>query len=290
MRELQELARGLLTQGAVKVVIGYEEGPRGPRPAFVTRPEDAGKLIFDHRCLHNLAVYLNPRRAQIAALGRPAVVVKGCDLKAVAAMVRETQIKREDVVLIAMRCGGVVRDPAAAEPLGEDTVAARCQGCDARDPQRADHILGTPLPAPPVCSARRNQVAGLRGRPPGERWAFWSAEFARCLRCHACREICPICFCERCLADKAMPQWIDPSPHPRGNFAWQMSRVLHGAGRCADCGECERACPAEIPLGLLTQFVAEVMESRFSHQASDDPALPSPIGTFRQDDAQEFIR
>lgn len=106
MRELQELARDLLANGTVKVVIGYQEGPRGPRPAFITRPEGTGTLVFDHRCVHNLATYLNPRRSQVAHLGRPAVVVKGCDLKAAAAMVRETQFKREDVVLIGVRSGG----------------------------------------------------------------------------------------------------------------------------------------------------------------------------------------
>ena len=67
MKELQDLARKLLGEGKVKVVIGYEEGPRGVRAAFVTAPEQADKLIFDTRCVHNLAAYLNPRRKHIAS-------------------------------------------------------------------------------------------------------------------------------------------------------------------------------------------------------------------------------
>ena len=47
MPELQDLARKLLSEDTVKVVIGYEEGPRGVRPAFITDPAQADKLIFD---------------------------------------------------------------------------------------------------------------------------------------------------------------------------------------------------------------------------------------------------
>ena len=125
---------------------------------------------------------------------------------------------------------------------------------------------------------------------PDARWAWWSAEFARCVRCHACREVCPLCFCERCLADKTTPQWIESSPHARGNVAWNISRALHLAGRCVGCGECERACPADIPLGLLNAKLAAVVADRFDYRAGDDPSVPSPIGTFRADDEQEFIR
>ncbi|MBK9968974.1 MAG: 4Fe-4S dicluster domain-containing protein [Holophagales bacterium] len=67
-----------------------------------------------------------------------------------------------------------------------------------------------------------------------------------------------MCFCERCVADKTQPQWVESSPHPRGNFAWHVTRALHQAGRCIDCGECERACPVDIPLGLLNRKLARV--------------------------------
>ena len=78
---------------------------------MITDPADTARLIFDARCVHNLATYLDPRRAQVAALGRPAVVVKGCDAKAVAGLLREAQLERDDVVLIGVHCGGVVHDP-----------------------------------------------------------------------------------------------------------------------------------------------------------------------------------
>ncbi|MBZ5512419.1 MAG: Fe-S oxidoreductase [Acidobacteriia bacterium] len=290
MKELRELAQKLLIDGSVKVVIGYEEGPRGVRPVFVTEPAQAEKLIFDTRCVHNLAAYLNPRRRQIAKLGKPAVVVKGCDARAVAGLIREAQIKREDVVIIAVRCGGVVRDPAQSAALTVDNVSDRCAGCNVREPKLFDHLLGPLPPAPPQSTRREDKLAELAGMTPAERWAFWSGHLDRCIRCHACREVCPMCFCVRCTADRSRPQWIECSPTPQSNRSWQLMRVLHQAGRCVDCLECERACPANIPLGLLNKYVAQVVEQRFGYRSCDDPTVPAPLGVFSTDDQQEFIQ
>ncbi|HUK14620.1 MAG TPA: hypothetical protein VLW17_15080 [Thermoanaerobaculaceae bacterium] len=288
MKELRDLARTLLADGAVKVVIGYEEGPRGVRPAFITRPEHAERLIFDARCTHCLPAYLSPRRTHVAALGKPAVVVKGCDARAVAGLIREAQLAREDVVVIGVRCGGVTGDPTVAE-LASGTVAPRCDACDAREPKLADHVVGPALPAPPA-SDQPDMLARLEGMSAAERWEFWQEAFSRCVRCNACRQACPMCFCERCVADKTQPAWIESSPHGRGNLAWHLTRAIHQAGRCVACGECQRACPADIPLGLLNKKLAHVVAERFGYRAGDDPAVPAPVGAFRLDDAQEFIR
>lgn len=280
MRELRELAARLLETNDVQVVIGWEESRRGVRPTFARTAADAGRLIFDHRCGHNLAAYLHPRRKHIRRLGRPAVVVKGCDARAVAGLIRDNQLRREDVVLIGVRCGGVCD---GSQP------AARCASCPQRTPSLCDHLVGSDAEAPagPGLEAR---VEDLQALPMAERWAFWSAAFERCVRCYACREVCPLCFCERCVADKSVPQWIETSPHRRGNVAWHLARALHLAGRCVGCGECERACPAGIPLSLLNARLQQSVRERFEFTVSDDPSALSPIGAFRQDDGQEFIR
>ena len=132
MQELRELAKKLLADGTVKVVIGYAEGRGGVRPIFAATPEDADKLVFDPRCVQNLATYLSPRRKHVLAVGKPAVVVKGCDAKAAAGMIREAQRKRDEFVLIGVRCGGVLGDPRTAAAISAQTVASRCPGCDGR--------------------------------------------------------------------------------------------------------------------------------------------------------------
>lgn len=290
MNELREVARKLLAEGTVNVVIGYEEGPRGVRPAFITAAEQADKLVFDTRCVQNLATYLNPRRKQVTQLGKAAVVVKGCDARAVAGMIREKQLERENIVILAMRCGGVLQNPETDTELTAETVSVRCAGCTAREPKLFDHLLGELPPEPPVNRQRLEQIAALEKMSPAERRSYWNEQLSRCIRCHACREACPMCFCVKCTAEKSQPQWIDSSSTLQANRAWQTMRVLHQAGRCVDCMECERACPEHLPLGVLARYVADAVERRFDYKASDDPTVPAPIGVYKTDDDEEFIR
>ncbi len=289
MEALQKLASKLLQEGTVKVVIGYEEGPKGIRPAFITSPDQCQRLVFNSRCVHNLAVFLSPRRSQVAALGRPAIVVKPCDAKAVAGLLRETQIKREDVEIISVRCGGVVRDPSGTAELNEKTVADRCVGCELKESSLSDHVVGQEAAAPAGTQRHDEKVAQLDNMSPKERWDFWQNEFKKCIRCYACRQVCPLCYCERCIFDKTRPQWVESSAHARGNLPFHMTRAQHLAGRCVTCDECERACPMGIPIGLLNRKMAKVMKERFEYQTNDNPEEPAPIGTFRLDDEQEFI-
>jgi formate dehydrogenase (coenzyme F420) beta subunit len=289
MQELRDLAKRLLQEKQVNAVLGYELDRCGVRPAFVTEISECERLIFDQRCVHNLAAYLSPRRTHVAALGRLAVVIKGCDARAVAGLIRENQLKREDVVLIGVRCGGVVNDPAESSELTSRNIAPRCIGCDNREPSLADHLVGEAKPAPKGSPQRDARLAEIESMSAAERLSLWMELLSRCTRCHACRQVCPMCFCERCVTDKTQPAWIENSPHPRGNFAWHLTRALHLAGRCVDCGECERACPAHIPLGLLNRKVAKIVLARYGYAVTDDPSKQAPIGTFRLDDGQEFI-
>lgn len=298
MNDLRELARKLLADGTVKAVVGWEnvdvpsapeEGPRGVRPAFVTDPGQADRLVFDGRCVHNLAAYLSPRRAHVAKLGKLAVVVKGCDARAVAGLIREGQVKREELVVVGVRCGGVVRHPALGPEITPETVSERCADCPDREPTLVDHVVGPAAPDAPPASSRPDRLGALDGLAVAERWAFWRRELERCVRCYACREVCPMCICVQCVADANRPQWVDCSPTLRGNVAWHITRALHQAGRCSGCLECERACPEGIPVGLLARHVARSVERRFAYRSTQDPAAEAPMGTYRPEDEQEFI-
>jgi formate dehydrogenase (coenzyme F420) beta subunit len=291
--DLRRIARELLEAGDVRVIIGWEDGRRGARPVFVTDPARADKLIFDTRCVHNLVTYLNPRRDHVQELGKIGLVVKGCDVKAVAGLLREQQIDRDHVVLIGVKCGGVLEENELPAPLAltPENVAPRCYTCDNREPTLVDHLVGESQPEPPrPVMTTDERVAALDALPLEERWAFWTEQFGKCVRCYACRQVCPLCICERCIVEKTQPQWIEPSPHPRGNFSWNITRALHLAGRCVDCGECERFCPVGIPLSLANRKLQQIVHDRYDYVVAEDPEKPAPIGDYRLDDQQEFIK
>jgi formate dehydrogenase subunit beta len=292
---LRDKARELLAGGAVGVVIGYEEATRDQRssvsevrshapgerttPAFITRPEDCDRLVFNRRCFVNLTNYLT--KPEVIALGRPAIVSKGCDNRAINVLIREQRVKREEVHILGVECPGMDKGV--------------CAWCDQHAPVTFDDLI--PCDHSP---ARRLPLPPSRGKGPGdggdedmtadERWKYWLGEFSRCIRCYACRQVCPMCHCTRCLAEKNQPQWIDTSPHPRGNLTWNLIRAFHLAGRCVECGECERACPMDIPLSRLSRDMRDLMRERFGAVPGMDAETPSPLATFREDDEEDFLR
>ena len=267
--ELRERCRQLLSEGAVKAVVGY--GERGP--VVIRRAEDSGRLVWNNRCYANLAVYL--KRKEVRALGKLAVVIKPCDEKSLIVLEKESQIERAGLHVIGMACDGV------GQP--------KCTFCRQRTPRFADETLGqAAVPAPPAMPP--NRFAALMALSPPERMAFWTKEFERCVKCYACRQDCPLCYCERCIVDKNRPIEIDPAPSMKGNFAWHITRAFHLAARCVGCGECSRACPAGIDLALLNIAVHKAAQENFGYEAGIDPAAEPLIGSYALQDKEDFIR
>ncbi|MBI3946096.1 MAG: hydrogenase iron-sulfur subunit [Armatimonadetes bacterium] len=279
-RALRAKARELLESGAVNVVVGYQAGslPGLMRAVFVTDPARVDQLEWNADCRQNLSVYLT--RDAVKKLGKIGLVVKACDVKSVVGLIQENQVAREDVVLIGMACRGVQVDGAPA---------ARCAACDGKGLELADHVIGEGAPEP-MADPRLEEIARLDAMSPEERWNFWQAQFAQCLRCYACRAACPMCACDRCLAEKTQPAWIPGTIDGRGNLTWHAARALHLAGRCVDCGACIAACPANIRLDLLNLKMAMVVRDRFGYVPGLDPEATPALASFHETDAQEFIR
>jgi formate dehydrogenase (coenzyme F420) beta subunit len=267
---LRETCRRLLAEDKVKVVIGY--GKRGP--VFITKPDDVDNLVWNNECLANLTVYL--KRKEIKALGRPAIVVKGCDERALVVLERESQLDRKDLHVIGMACQGV------GEP--------KCGTCDVHMPRFADEVIGETDNHAPETTERWKTLESLMALPAAQRMSYWATEFERCVKCYACRQVCPMCYCERCLVDKNRPTVIEPSATDKGNFAWHILRAFHLAGRCIGCDECTRACPAGIDLRLLNLTLAKAAEEHFAYRAGMDPKAEPLIGAYSLQDKENFIR
>jgi len=291
--ELRDLARRVLESGEAAVVIGYRRGSNGDGtalPAFVRSPAAAGELIFDATCRANLTRYL--LRAEVRALGKPAVILKGCDARALVQLRVENKVAPGSVIAIGVACDGV-REPQSVRGMKGSRVgdiASKCIACRDRDPANTDHAIGKAGGALDGKDRVAERIAEIERATPAERWRFWAEELSRCVRCYACRQACPLCYCERCIADKSQPRWIDPSPHLRGNLAFHIIRAQHLGGRCVGCGQCEEACPMGIPLMLLNRKLSALVAERFQYEPGRDPQAKPAIGEFRLDDENSFFR
>lgn len=290
---IRKEAERLLTAGEVTAVIGYLPGRRkgSAVPGIVTDAKKARELVFTPACVNNLALYLTKAKKEVSKKGRLAIVAKGCDMRALAGLMGESQLKREDVVIIGVACAGVHGSGVGpSEPLTSETIARKCRECTVHEPAGADLVCGKVPTLPKLTAQEAEELARLEAMTPGERWAFWKEQFSRCIRCMACRSICPFCYCEQCLCDRNRPQAVDSSPRPAGNMAWHIVRAMHLAGRCAGCAECERACPMDIPLNLLNRKMAQELKELYGHEAGLEPKEKGPLAEYREDDDQSFIK
>ncbi|MGL6196468.1 MAG: 4Fe-4S dicluster domain-containing protein [Thermoguttaceae bacterium] len=293
-QELRNKAKELLTDKAVSVVIGYgltETGEVGA--VFVTDPANVDKLVWDNRCTTNLAVYL--KRKEVKALGKPAVVVKGCDARTLAVLEVEQQLNRDNVVIIGVVCKGVLIDPTGK--TGNNQLAAKCGHCFVHFPPHCDYVIGEDEvseeeknKSQASVEERYKKLEMLKSMSREERLNYWKNEFSRCFKCYACRQVCPLCYCEVCVADKNRPTRLDTSATMKGNFAWHITRAFHLAGRCVGCENCSSACPAGIDLDLLNLSLAKTAEEQFDYKAGMDRETLPLVGTFSQEDKEEFIR
>jgi Na+-translocating ferredoxin:NAD+ oxidoreductase RnfC subunit len=123
-----------------------------------------------------------------------------------------------------------------------------------------------------------------------QRWEYFAQEFSRCIRCYACREACPVCYCTECFVDQSQPNWFGKSDQLSDIMAFHLVRIYHVAGRCLDCGACERACSMHIDLRTLGRKLEKDVRELFSFEPGMDVEGAPLLGSFRPDDPQEFIK
>jgi len=271
--QLRKIVADLLTQGKVAYVIGYENGstPRRARPCFVRSPEDATKLVWNQHCAVNLAKYL------IGTKDTVGIVAKGCDGRSIVELIKDNQVDRSKVVIIAPTCPGVTQSPGLGGE-GQEELASCCQRCRSRDSPIFDFQLVVGRDA-----EKEGGTVGKKSSPP--RGATdWNSEFQRCIKCLACIKSCPLCYCTECELDGSLQSLVSKLRIPAELPTFHLVRAMHMAGRCTDCGACEAACPVGLPLTELYSQVNKEVERLLGYvpgldiQATPPVELPKPKG------------
>jgi ferredoxin len=309
--KIKEISKRLLADGAVDLVIGFCKGtvPMMNQPCIARTAEDVDRLVWDSNCGVNLANYLTHRAETIG------IIAKGCDTRNIVTHIIENKIKREQLVVIGVPCKGMIdrRKIAAAVP-GEireveeidgtivvkgqgfeetmdtaDVLQQNCAVCIHRNPVIYDELAADPVDEQNDVD-RYADVREIETMDDQQKWDYFEELLSTCIRCYACRNACPLCYCPTCFVDESRPQWVGKSQDEIDTRTFHFLRAYHCAGRCTDCGSCERACPVGINMRVFTKKLEKDCLDLFGWEAGMSMEERPPLDVFKADDPDEFIK
>ena len=303
-------AKEIFESGKADRLLGWKRGEFDwdVTPALFTA-ENLDEFVFNGFCGANFSKYLiaETRKSENKVL----VFLKPCDTYSFNQLLTEHRFEREKVYVVGIPCDGMLdinKIRAKAENVssvkdgetvkietlwdGETTapraelLAERCVNCKSKKHTAYDELIGEDGEV--LDSKRFDEVEALEKLTPDERFAFWQNELSRCIRCNACRDVCPACTCEKCVFDN--PKSGLENKAAANEFEeklFHIIRAFHVAGRCTDCGECSRVCPQHIPLHLLNRkFIKDIDNFYGDYQAGEEVGSRAPIVNFSFDDPE----
>jgi formate hydrogenlyase subunit 6/NADH:ubiquinone oxidoreductase subunit I len=272
--KMRQCAEKLLRDGEAGYVIGWGETRFDDRttPIFVEDPDGAGAFVWNEYAINSLAKYLLDDKYPDKKIG---LFTRGCESRAVNRLLKDNQIKRENVYLIGIPCDGKKSD--------------RCKLCRERNPILYDVLLWTPDEDPPP-SDRFGRAKEIEAMSPDDRYGYWGEVYDSCIRCYACRNACPACNCRECYADMGKTGFQGKQHSRSDNQIFGVTRAFHVGDRCIECGECERVCPMNLPImGQTQKILKDINELAGEYECGMDATSENYLGRFDLDDKDEFM-
>jgi formate dehydrogenase (coenzyme F420) beta subunit len=321
-KKLQDKAKEVLIRDDVRRLIGWKRGTYGfeAAPTVITEASKAEELIFDPTCVQNPASFIALEEKKPVPRGEEpdtrkiAVMVKGCDSRAIVQQLVEKAYKRDDIIVLGIPCRGVVDRRKAAKVFGDvtpdkvslngDKVAVevggekkelardellmdKCLRCRYPNPLVSDELLGEEVEK--WADDEFGDVDEFEKMNPEEKWKYWEEQFSKCIRCYSCRNACPMCYCVECVVTHLKPQWTRRSTDISENTAYHIQRAWHLAGRCIECMECQRVCPVDIPIMTLNRKLTRDVKDMFEYEPGVDPEAQPLLASYNPQDPEEYI-
>jgi formate dehydrogenase (coenzyme F420) beta subunit len=243
---LKTKIKELLASNTIKGFLGLRshEGHIGPH-LFNAPDELENMVIGDWQRPGDSRYPLNKFLIQIACKYPDdtfGVLVRGCDERGLKALYTWNQLNPNKVVAVGVACPQELAD-----------------ACECRKPYPDECIDGQKANA-----CEQKTVLSIDALPVADRFAHWIKEFSKCIKCYGCRDVCPMCFCNECSVGS--DDLIHTGHIPPEMPIFHLTRAVHMIGRCIDCGLCNEACPADIPLRTLYKKVADIIDKEFQYR------------------------
>jgi formate dehydrogenase subunit beta len=171
----------------------------------------------------------------------------------------------------------------------KDVLQQNCALCIHRNPVIHDELVADLVPEQTDID-RYADVREIEAMGPEEKRQYFDDLLANCIRCYACRNACPLCYCPTCFVDESRPQWVGKSQDPIDVRTFHFLRAFHCAGRCTDCGACERACPVGINMRVFTKKLEKDCLELFGWEAGMSLDVRPPLDTYKPADPNDFIK
>jgi len=316
MQELINRAKELLSDGTVVRVLGWKAGdlPYNPEPAFFDSAEELNDLVYNGFCGANLSKYM----IEASKLeGKTLVFLKPCDTYSFNQLLKEHRVDRNKAYIIGVACKGKLdiekikasgikgiesisfeTDANGDDILNiktiygdktclyKDAMLERCHVCKGKEHMISDETFGESKDTSDA--DRFEEVRRIEAMTPEEKFEYFRSELSKCIRCNACRNVCPACSCRKCVFDST--KFDSAQKANVDSFEEKMFHIIrafHVAGRCTDCGECSRVCPQNIPLHLFNRkFIKDIDELYGEYQAGADAESKGPLTSFTFDDIE----